>query len=383
MAIHLFCFEDEEEQWESWRTGFFGPLVQAVPEVVRMDGVFLLLARRVSVKHYWGYPLDQPAFEGYPVALEVVGAKYELNPNGNWKERNQGEFLVVPWPEGAPQQAFGPHMIVADVRGSDGSQGEWRMIQRLASAAAYPWDMVWSATAHEVPYETYGLGLPKFWSAGHAPDAWKPLVTFAATRLAARLTAQADREFYYTEYPPALTPDVYNAITTRQWNLPVSWDVVSDWQGVANALPPGVTGHGRLFVLQNFEVPTQDTGAVGAYLRFLNGEIFAIPGQDLVRDRDNLNEDALWLLMVRFCQALAEGRFAEFRSYYIALRTLVPNLSNQWLQPIAELRPETRPVHTNLNPTRLAQLYDPVLHMTLAQIWQDWSQPRGTAPAIP
>jgi hypothetical protein len=375
MAIHLFCFENDEKDWKLWQTDFFGPLVQAVvqavPEVVWMDGVFLLLALKVSVKHYWGYPLDQPAFEGYPVALEVVGAKYQLNPNGNWEERNQGEFLVVPWPEGGPEQAFGPHMIVADVVGHNGQRTEWENIQEMARAAAYPWDMVWSASGVQVPPKIYGLGLPKFWFNPNAGN-WQPLIEFAAKRLAARLTRQVDREFYYTEYPPALTPDVYNAITTRQWHRPKEWALFRDWLKVAHALRNGVTGRGNLFVLVNFEVPTQDTEAVGAYLRFLNGEIFAIPGTGLVQDGGNLNEDALWLLMVRFCQALAEGRFAEFRSYYIALRTLVSGLINEWLQPIAKLRPETRSVHTNLNPARLAQLHDPVLDKTLAQIYDDW-----------
>jgi hypothetical protein len=276
-------------------------------------------------------------------------------------------------------------MIVADVMDSQNTDETWQRIQIWARAAAYPWDMVWSATAHEVPPDPYGLGLPKFWSADRDPSAWKPLVRFAAERLAARLTAQADREFYYTEYPRALTTDMYGAITTRRWNRPNEWDLVKDWPAVAEAAKKKaakkkaakkkVTEGGKLFVLQDFKVPTQDTEAVGAYLRFLNGEIFAIPGQGLVQDGGNLNEDALWLLMVRFCQALAEGRFAEFRSYYIALRTLVRKPISQWLQPIARLRPETRPVHTKLSSPSLSSLYDPITGQTLADIWRAWEQP--------
>jgi hypothetical protein len=395
MGIYLFCFEDERNQWANWQTRFFTPLVQEVLGRIGQREVRLLLADHVQPADYWGYHFvtekAQPV--RYPLSLQVNGQEFVFRAeDGKWDPTTNQEFRLVPWPKGGPQGAVGPHMIVADVVGRNGQRTEWENIQEMARAAAYPWDMVWSASGVQVPPDIYGLGLPKFWSAGHAPGAWKPLVTFAAQRLAARLTAQADREFYYTEYPPALTTDMYDAITTPRWNRPNEWDLAKDWPAVAEAAKKKaakkkVTEGGKLFVLEDFKVPTQDTEAVGAYLRFLNGEIFAIPGTGLVQDGGNLNEDALWLLMVRFCQALAEGRFAEFRSYYIALRTLVKKLTyeltNEWLQPIAKLRPETRPVHTKLNPARLAQLHDPVLHKTLAEIYDDWEVTRGTAPAIP
>jgi hypothetical protein len=378
MPIYLFCFEDKTDQWPAWQQHFFTPLVQQVLQQINNREVRLLLAHEVQPEHHWGYRFERGRAQPvrYPLSLQVKGQEFVFRADdGQWYPTDNHEFRLVPWPEGGPQGAVGPHMIVADVVGHKGQRTEWENIQQLARAAAYPWDMMWSASGVQVPPDIYGLGLPKFWPPDHDPRAWQPLVTFAADRLATRLRAQADREFYYTEYPPALTPDVYDAITTRQWHRPEEWALVRDWVEVATALSPGITGRGKLFVLQNFEVPTQDAGAVGAYLRFLKGEIFAIPARGLVQEGGNLNEDALWLLMVRFCQALAEGRFAEYRSYYIALRTLVSDFKHEWLQPIAKLRPETRSVHTKLSSPSLSSLHDPVTAQTLADIWKAWQQP--------
>jgi len=382
MQIYLFCFEDDRNQWGDWQKHFFTPLVQQVLPQINNREVRLLLAHDVRPEHYWGYRFVKERAQpvGYPLSLQVKGQEFVFHADdGQWAPTKNQEFRLVPWPEGGPQGAVGPHMIVADVMDSHNTEETWQHIQSWARAAAYPWDMVWSASLIQLPAEAYGFCLPKFWQDSKTTVNRDPLLGFIGDRLTERLKKQKNRKFYYTDYPPKLQEDVYEAMINRQWAFPDEWKVVDDWQKVAS--PGG--GDKRLFVVRNFQVPTKKKDALRQYLRFLNGEIFAIRDQGLLQSDTQLSEDALWLLMCEFCGALADGRIAEFRSYYIALRTLVPNLSNQWLQPIAKLRPETRPVHEKLNASRLSQLRDPILKQNLETIWRRFREAAQQAPPGP
>jgi len=399
MVIDLFCFEDDRKQWGDWQTGFFTPLVKRVLAGIgrQQVQVRLLLAHQVEATVSWGYYFESASAppQPCPLVFKAWGTLFSCNAAGgavNWakEEQHKDFFLVVPWPGGVRDVAFGPHMIVADVIGPDNTDEPWRSIQRWARAVAYPWDMVWSATAHAVPSHTYGLGLPKFWPNHGGAHHLDPLIGFAADRLIARSRSEKRGEFYYTEYPweslrPEIVKSIYKAITGRRWRRPRQWLLVDSWADVAGQLSRSAgAGSRTLFVVSDFPVPAHNAEAVDAYSEFLKGSIFAIPRRELLDPQLGLSPDALWLLMKEFCGALADGRFAEFRSYYIALRTLVPELTNDWLQPIARLRPETRPVHEKLNSSRLSTLYDPMLRRpdasrgtTLADIYRRFARAAG------